>query len=188
MGRLINPPPVESGNDCPACTPGLWPVGKTPMYMFAYFSGISNCGKSSNYAPNGYTFLLQQDPLNACLWKHDGDVWFVDYRPWLFGPDRCQVRLYDQHGWFFFVGTNVHCSPEIIRFTNAQAACILMYAGAGGVCLLDWSGILHYLIAELGIETKPKLMKESRSIDADSQVVKLCSLYQRTNVRFKIEI
>lgn len=183
MGLVIPPPPFEFGTDCPKCTPALWAVGETPKFMYAYFSDIINCGVSPHDAPNGVTFLLQQNPLNLCEWVHDGDVWHVDFDPKVFGPNQSRVRLLDHHGFSFFIGTGAPCAPEVIRFVNNQGACLFAWAGASGFCLLDWSGILLDVIEELGIDRKPKLMRESRYVDDTDIVYKLCSLYQRTNLR-----
>lgn len=188
MGIVVDPPPFHFGADCAQCTPHLWKTGETPMYVFAHFSGIENCGVSPHPAPNGCTFLLQQDPIAPCRYLHQGDVWQVDYTASWEWPNNSRVRLADHHGFSFFVGIGAHCPPEIIRYVNAQNACLFMWAGALGVCHVDWSGVLLNVVEEFGIERKPKLMRESRSVDVDSYVYKLCSLYQRTNVKFKISL
>ena len=184
MGIVIKPPPFEFGSDCPVCTPFLWAAGETPMYMFAFFSGIENCGVSPHNAPNGSTFLLQQSPASPCLWLHQGDVFTVDFEPCRLVPAQSRIRLIDHHGFFFFTGFGDCCAPEIIRFVNAQAVCMLMYAGAGGFCCLDWSGTLLDIVAELGIDTVPKLMRESRYVDDTDYLYKVNSLYYRTNFKF----
>lgn len=188
MGTPIDPPPFEYGSDCPRCTPALWAPGKTPMYMFAYFNGIINCGVSPHPAPNGFTFLLQQSPGNPCLWLHQGDVWTIDFDPWQVAPNKSRIRLYDHHGFFFFTGFGDGCAPEIIRFVNAQAACILMYAGAEGFCSLDWSGTFLDVVTDLGIDRRPNLMRETRYVDDTDIVLKATSLYQRTNLKFKVPL
>lgn len=185
MGIVIKPPPIHYGTNCPACTPTLWPPGETPMYMFVYASGISDCGRSARPVPNGLTFLLQQNPLSPCHWRYQGPRYSVDFFPNLQIPANSRLTIVDDLGWFFFTGIGVQCAPEIIRFVNAQAACILMYAGAGGFCMVDWSGLLLETSVELGIDFKPKLMRESRYVDNTDYVFKVTSLYQRTNFKFK---
>lgn len=188
MGIVIKPPPWHYGSDCSECTPNPWPTGKTPMYVYAYFSGIDNCGWSPNPAPNGSTFLLQQVPGSPCMWLHQGSIWTVDFMPKWDWPDQSRVRLYDNHGWIFFAGFEDICQPEMIRYVNRQNECVLMYAGAGGYCIIDWSGILLNVVAELGILLKPKLMRESRYVDDTEIVYKVNSLYYRTNFKFKTSI
>jgi len=188
MGTIVKPPPIESGTDCSACTPSLWASGETPKYMFAFFSGIQNCGVSPHNAPNGHVFIMEQNPLNFCEWIHTDDVWTVRFQPNPAGHDHSQLFLSDHHGFSFFVGEGPECAPEIMHFDNKQASCILAYAGGGGYATVDWSGLLNYVIEEFGIETKPKLMRENRYLDDSYVVAKLCSLYQRTNLKLKIEL
>lgn len=40
MGAPLDP---EYGDDCPACTPALFEVSKTPLYIKANFSGLRRC-------------------------------------------------------------------------------------------------------------------------------------------------
>ncbi len=158
------------------------------MYVFAYFSGISDCGRSSYPVPNGRTLLLQQSIGNDCEWQHLGDVYHCFWEPSWQWPNNSRLRLLDVDGFSFFSGVGAHCPAEIARYPNSQNTCILMYAGAGGFCMVDWSGILLTQAVELGIDFKPKLMRESRDIDAVHSIYKFTSLYQRTNLKLKFEL
>lgn len=188
MGIQVPPPPYDKGTDCSYCTPSLWPPGSTPKYVYACFSDIINCGKSSYDAPNGYTFRLEQSPGAACTWLHDGVVWQVDWEPKVVGHDYSRVRLFDILGYSFFSGIGDVCADEIIRYVNSQGSCILMYAGAGGFCCIDWSGILLAFIIDLGIDAYHQLMRDGFYVNDESFVYRLASIYQRTNIKIKCDL
>lgn len=188
MGIVVKPRPYDSGTDCSYCTPDLWPSGKTPKYVYACFSGIINCGKSSYDAPNGYTFRLEQIPETPCLWVHTGTGWIVQWQPFVPLHNYSRVTLQDVITWSFFVGYGAECPSEIVHYDNAQTACVLMYAGASGYCCVDWSGHLLDYVSELGIDAYHQLMREGFYVNDESFVYRLASIYQRTNIKIKCDL
>ncbi len=186
MGTPIPSPDPEYGADCPLCTPALWPVGETPLYIYAYFEGITNCGVSPHSAPNGETFRLEQPVGFPCLWSHAGNVWHLDYIPDQIAPNLSRLRLMDHHGFSFFVGTGIPCPPEFTIFDNNQAACILMYAGAGGSGLISWSAGMLELVQQFGLEAGINLFYEEFTTAEGDIVHKFCDRIQRTNVKIKV--
>jgi len=84
MGTPWDPddPPYEfSENDCPTCTPDLWPEGKTAKYVVATFTGIVKCPQDPcpicPDPPNGQPFICEQDTINPCRWIYDNGTWSV---------------------------------------------------------------------------------------------------------------
>ena len=188
MGTKINPPPIESGTDCNLCTPALWPVGETPKFMYVYFEGILDCGRSSNTPPNGQTFKLEQYLPIVCTWINYGAIWQIDFIADRSVPNQSRLRLADQFGWSFFVGFGLPCPPEFTLYANAQAVCMLMYAGAAGTALLTWHYELVAIINYFGLELGLDIMHEIFNHPDGDIAHKICSLYYRTNVKFKIEL
>lgn len=183
MGQLIKPPPIEYGNDCGYCTPGLWPVGQTPKRMLVYFDGMTACPISHIPPPNGRTFILEQSPISACTWQYNDATWNIDYQPFVPMPNRCQIRLADHHGFFFFTKTGRPCPDEVRIFTNSFLSCAGFVGAYGGRALLSWTKELNVIIESLGIDNVHGLRYEPRIISIGSHVDKLCNLYQRTNLK-----
>lgn len=67
MGTPVIEPP-EYGDDCPACTPSLFPIGETPRFVFMTVSGIITCPGAPYPAPNG-EWVLEQWIGNPCHWS-----------------------------------------------------------------------------------------------------------------------
>lgn len=185
MGQIIPKPPVEYGNDCPSCTPGRWPVGETPKYVYCMFWDVVGCGVSPNDPPNGVVFRMVQQPGNPCLWLLNGSVWRPDFQPKTVGPGMSQLRLLDSGGFSFFIGTSFPCRPEYQRYTNSQAACIFAFAGSAGFGTAWWNDDVTDIITELGLQGNGKLFYELFMQTGVFEVHKFTSLYYRTNIKVK---
>lgn len=173
LGQRIKNPNIEFGSDCTRCTfPTFdrFPAGETPKYVYACFWGIENCGFSSYSAPNGRIFRLPQDAGNPCMWYLDGSVWKVEFIADRIAPAVSRLQLGDKDGWSFFTGNQVICPDEYTVFNNAQGACILMYAGAGGHGTIWWNAELLDISEDFGIVPCTELFYDVFNIDASTFV------------------
>lgn len=185
MGLLIKPPPIEYGDDCFWCTPARWAAGETPKRMLVYFENIVSCPLSHIPAPNGQIFILEQSPIAACTWQFNSDTYNCDFQPFIAMPNRSQLRLTDHHGFFFFTSTGAACPNEVVRYTNSLWSCAGLVAGHSGHAYLTWTKELNVIIESLGIDNVHGLRYEIRGINFVYHIDKLCSLYQRTNIKLK---
>ena len=185
MGTPIITPTPPYGTDCPSCTPGLFPAGKTPQHVYLYFEGITDCGWSIHHPPNGQTFELEQVDGSPCLWAHDGDVWIVDFHAKRVGFDYSWITLVSEDGYFMFDGTGDICPPDLTTFDNDMESCILFYGGAGGHAILSYTDIVSWLVAQFGLEAGVNLMQQLFLHPDGDIVLKFCNIPQVTNIKIK---
>lgn len=183
MGTPIPSPPIDTGADCPNCTPLRWAVGETPEFIYIYFEGLTDCGVSPHPSPNGQTFKLTQQPGWPCWWRHVGDPWEVNFWAKRIGFFQSEVSLWDHHGFSFFLGRFLQCPLEYWAYDNLQAACILMYAASGGSATVYWNSVIADLIAGFGLVPGRSLFYELLQAPRLTEVHKFCDLYQRTNIK-----
>lgn len=186
MGTPIPSPDFEPGNDCTLCRPVPWPAGETPLNVYAYFEGIIDCGISSYSAPNGQTFRLEQNPASPCTWLHNGDPWILDWIADEIAPNTSRLRLMDKDGFSFFSSRQAPCPTDPYLYSNDQATCILMYAGASGSGLLTQNTAVIDLVEQFGLEAGINLMWEVFNHPDGDIVHKFSDIIQRTNIRFKL--
>lgn len=187
MGTPIPSPDPEYGNDCTLCTPARWPSGQTPKFIYAFFTGIVDCGISPHPFGMPLTLKMEQSAVNNCIWVHTGDVWLADYQPDLIVPDKSRLRLQDHHGFSHFTSDGNSCPPEYSTYANAQAACILAYAGSAGTGTIFWSEEILFLIEELGLDAGPNLFYDYFNVDTSDRVHKFADQQQRTNLKLLLE-
>lgn len=188
MGQKIQSPDIEHGNDCARCTPptgSRWPAGQTPKYIYATFSGITNCTWSHHPAPNGQIFRLTQSDVNNCMWDLLGSVWHVTFRADRIIPDNSQLDLFDHDGWSFFTDRQVACPPELQPYVNDQSACILMYAGAGGYGTIWWNERVLDLVKWFCLESGDRLMYDVFPVNSDFEVHRFADQRDHTNIKIK---
>lgn len=185
MGEPVPDPPIDYGTDCPWCTPARWPSNETPAKVYCLFSGITNCGVSSYPAPNGEIFAMDQLDGTPCQWRHNGTVWKPDWTPRRVAGPQSLLRLLDKDGFSFFNSLSLQCPPEGWTYTNQQAACILMYAGAGGIGQVWWNDKINDFIDDFGFTAGRSLFLELFRSTGVYDVYKFCDLYDRTNIRIK---
>lgn len=188
MGTKLPCPPVESGNDCPLCTPTRWPSGETPKFIFATFTNIIDCGKSRFTPPNGQVFRLEQNPFSVCNWRWLGDTWHVFWDAKLIAPPLSRLRLLDVDGFSFFSDLSLGCPLEYWRYVNDQAACILQYAGALGQGRIWWNDKNLEFVEGLGLKCGPGSFNETFPGPGTKSTTKFNSLHQRTNLRIQTVI
>lgn len=186
MGTPIDSPPIDYGSDCTKCNDECWSAGETPRYIFAYFEHMVRCGVLYDPPPNGKTFLLTQTDEDPCLWTHVSDNWRADYRPWPIGEDYSIVRLSSAGGIPYFTGLGDPCPQEVAYFDHFYINCVPLLAAKLGQCWLCWHPKIQVLIDAFGIDQHADLRHELRSHPDTDIVQKLCNLYQRTNIRFKL--
>ena len=186
MGTPIVTPEPPYGTDCPICTPTLFPAGETPEFVYVYISGITDCGRSHHSPPNGETFRCTQVPGSPCVWYNDGDIWKVTFQAKRIGFDYSWLTVFDHDGWSFFNGTSVVCPDDLTIFDNDQAACILMYAGASGNCIISYTDLVAWLVAQFGFVPGPNLMQELFCHSDGDVIIKFTDIVQSTNIRFKM--
>lgn len=186
MGTPVPTPEPPYGTDCPACTPGLWPSGKTPENVYIYVTGIQDCGKSTNPPPNGKTFACPQMVGSPCIWYLDGSVWKVTFHAKRSGYNYSWVTVFDADGWSFFNGTGDPCPSDLHYIDNDQASCILQYAGAGGYAIVSYFDVVSWLVANFGLVAGSSLFNEIFEHPSGDVVQKFCDRVQRTNIKFRI--
>jgi len=137
MGTPWDPddPPYEfSENDCPTCTPDLWPEGETAKYVVATFNGIDKCAHASCVAapepPNGIPFILEQDPVAFCVWEGHTDEWLVMWNAAFTGGTKSLLGLYSIPGNYemFLAIENSPCETSF----GQGAGCIAPHCGENG--------------------------------------------------------
>lgn len=188
MGEPITTPTIPHVADCHRCVPPVgtrWPVGETPQYIYATFSGIINCTWSHHPAPNGQIFRLEQQVANVCLWSLTGSIWHVNFIADRIAPNVSQLRLGDHDGWSFFTDQQVACPPELQPYINDQAACIGMLAGAGGFGTIWWNVELIYLAEQFGLKPSERLMYDVFPVNSDFNVHRFADQRDHTNVKIK---
>lgn len=188
MGEPIQIPIIPWGTDCPRCVPpagSRWGVGETPLYIYATFSGITNCGWSHHPAPNGLIFRLTQNPAFICEWHLIGSVWHVSWIADRLAPNVSQLRLGDHDGWSFFTDQQVPCPAELQPYVNDQAACILMYAGAGGSGTIWWNEELLTLAEQFGLDPSERLKYDVFPVNSDYLVHRFADQRDHTNIKIK---
>lgn len=186
MGTPLPCPPIKSGSDCPACTPGRWPSGETPKFVYVMFWKIINCGVSSYSAPNGHVFTLEQNPANICNWFWLGDTWHVFWDAKRIGPPQSRLRLLDVDGFSFFSDLSLQCPMEYWTYINDQNSCILMYAGARGGGTVWWNSKNNAVITSMGLDCGLGSFNETFRGPSSKITSKFNSLYQRTNLRIQL--
>lgn len=184
MGEPITSPDAEYGNDCNACTPALWPVGKTPASVWLLFDGLTSCGRSPFHPPNGLLLKLDQVPGTPCWYRHRGTGWDADFYASRPGPGDSYVQLVDANGWFWFVGTGAHCPAEHTSFVNDQFMCLFMWAAYGGSATVLWNTTVLALVKYFGLKPGSSLFLELFDAPSSDIVYKYCDRYQRTNIKF----
>jgi len=188
LGEPITTPDIPHEDDCPRCVPPTgtrWAIGETPQYIYAMFHGIENCGWSPHPAPNGQIFRMTQLPGNVCTWYLDGSVWKVEFIADCIAPNVSQLQLGDHNGWVFFSDQQVACPPELQTYINDQAACILMYAGAGGSGTIWWNDEVLDLAYDFGLLPSNRLMYDLFPVNTDYNVHRFVDQRDHTNVKIK---
>lgn len=188
MGQRIQSPDIPHENDCNRCVPptgSRWPAGETPKYVYCKFWQISNCGWSHHPAPNDQIFRLTQSGVQHCLWELVGSIWRVNFRADRIIPANSQLDLSDHDGFSFFTDRQAQCPAENIRWSNDQAACILFYAGAGGMAMVWWNDVLLDLVDWFRLGPGPFLFYEIFHVNVFVEVHRFANRYQRTNIKFK---
>lgn len=186
MGTPIDVPVIEYGPDCNRC-PVQFPAGETPRFVYVYFDGIVDCGRSHHPAPNGQTFVLEQIPPNPCNWYSDGDIWKVDWLPNRIGAGDSLLTLLDHHGAAFFSGSELKCPSDPAIMQNDMHACAGFFAGSEGLALVTRHQQVIALVVQFGLEAGIHLMWEVFHHPDGGIVHKFADLHQRTNIRFKLE-
>lgn len=186
MGTPLPCPPIDHGSDCPACTPGRWPVGENPKFVYVMFFNIIDCGVSSYPAPNGKVFTLEQNIGNICNWQHLGDIWHVFWDAKRIGFAQSRLRLLDKDGFQFFSDLHIQCPMEYWIYTNDVVACGGMFAGAAGFGRIWWNTKNNAIIEGMGLDCGPGAFNETFSGPGSKVTTKFTSLHQRTNIRFQL--
>lgn len=190
MGTPVPDPPIDYANDCIACRTGgytLWEPGETPEFVYVYFAGIEKCPLAIKEPPNGQTFKLTQDPLNACHWRHVGSEWTVDWYSYDWIEMQSRVVLFETGGLVMFSSRLDNCPLECSVYHNGIEICAWPVAARFGVAVVHWMGIVLGIIVGLNLPTGSQIMHELFVTDDDKIVHKFCLPKYSMNVKFLMD-
>lgn len=187
MGRKIpNPDPIY-GDDCNLCTPARFPIGETPAFIFVLFEGIKTCYKSPYAFPGSMLMKLYQQSGSPCHYRSKGTGWFGELflaRP---GHVDSFLGLADPDGWVWFVCRGPYCPAEFTIYENEHFMCLYQWAGSSGTGIMYFDNTILRIADSFGLTPGESLFHESFNDIDGPLVLKFCDLYQRTNIKFKID-
>lgn len=183
MGTQINK--IPPGANC-----YLWdPVDETPESIYVFFWEILKGDRGlARIPPNLHIFKLDQVDGNACLWRYENAAfgWFVEVgidgmNTWLW------LRDSELPAKYYFADHKAVSPPaEYELFTNDYNAPFNNW-GYDGFGSIFWMDAIIDLVEAFGLEWTSDLMLEMSADDAQTLIVKLCSLQAVTNIKFKIQ-
>ena len=188
MGLNLPDPVPIYGDDCIGCTPGLFPPGETPSFIFVLFENIKSCYQSPHTVPETMLCKLYQVPGLPCRYRHNGTVWKADLFIARGGTGDSFLGLFDEFGWVHFVSRGAYCPPEFTIFENEQFLCLYQWASHKGTAIMFFDDTIARLIDSFGLQPGKTLFLESFDGSGGFMIQKFCDLYQRTNIKFKILI
>lgn len=189
MGVPTPPGPPEFGNNCIVGqngTPPLWAVDETPKYIYASFTGIELCpGKSwpAFGSLNGRTIKLTQDNVGACTFNRIiGDASFhLNYQS--NGNFVSWLSVVDPHGKYWFkdaITSDYKCHTN---FVNELPICFWGENAKNGFAFVWWSPGPRKIANEYNFMQHVNTMSELFPIDERFQVIKLCNVPMKSNVK-----
>lgn len=188
MGEPGIPPPGEYGDPCTLC----FPVGGTPKFIYAAFSGLQVCnpGEYSEFW-NYPTFeKLEQVHDDPCRWFWgDWDDWWIDY----WGVDN--GGSYFQMGyktvtlfWDWRLGFGIMSFENQASCGGAQIGC---ESGSGGVAWgagFEGNSIIN-LYDKIGVESVAENVFDIFPAPDDTQVIRIynAALSMKSYMRYNPE-
>lgn len=189
MGIRINDPEIEHDDDCIHCVPpsgDLWPVGETPRFVYAYFSGLEACPTLNDPLPNHHWFKCEQDDSYPCAYIHTGASWIVTFAVWNIGTGGSFLGLTHVTDGNAFVWHGMKCPEEYTFFPNGLVACPPANCAHNGSGLVHWTEAPRELIEDFGLIIGPRLHYECAMHEDGDIVHKMCDIRDGTNVKFKV--
>ena len=136
MGTPIDPT-GEYGNDCPTCTPSLFPVGETPQFITATITGDWTACPGESLPSD--IWVLEQMEFFPCHWTLTASG--ILCRLFLSDPQSSffiRPDIAPPHPYYFNSTAGV-CATHFINALTLLH-CGLGNLGYGGVCDITWLG------------------------------------------------
>lgn len=186
MGTKIPPPPGDfpAGEDCPACTPGVFPSGGWPKYLYVTFSGMTACPGFSP-APNGYPFRLEQT-FAPCeyqlLHEYQGSEWWIHLELTL---SRLRLWNQDEPGGITFWGTADPCS---LAFPTNIASCPANNAeGGSAIVQVTYAPLASLLVGPYGFMSRSTTLFEQADVGLDHTLIRLADKTDHSRCYFYVD-
>jgi len=176
MGNIVVAEP-EAPLACGMC------FTATPLYIYAYFSGIQICNPGDPVAPN--RVIMKQDPGIACKWsgtRSDGWTATLEYTAAPFSG----ITL-SKAGQQAFVGSSfVGCKTS---FSNFLICMFPADVGWGGSCHLGWhiDPIPEFIADDMGFMPVVDSLFDKIGEAADKRTYRMTNPIGQTNVQIKVD-
>jgi hypothetical protein len=191
MGLELPQPTFPYGTDCTYCTPphgSLWPVGQTPLHIYAFVAGILRCPLGTYQPPNNHIFKLTQEEFEPCSWRWTGPKWHVHYTPATGIGLGSHFDLADHNGKLHFWHDGNNCPPENSVFLNDLLDCLGSQHARLGFVIIFWTDAALKIAEALNFSFDENLFLEQFSTGSDPIVLKFCQVPTSTNVKILCQL
>lgn len=194
MGLRI-PDEPETGNDCNVLKPDgsrLFPIGKTPRFVHLTLFDIEVCPGgicgTPDAPPNGRVYTLEQLPPANCEWGWTDGIESAGWRPNWNIPARSTCSVWRTPACYWFTSAVVGIPPATISFTNVAECWWGITSGEKGTATITWDAKIKEIVGSMHFQPFPGSLYEFFPVGLDEQVLKICNVVSKTNVKFKVNI
>lgn len=169
------------GDDCPACTPGLFKPGHTPKFVWAIFFDIVAC-PGHVPPPNNKVFKLEQSIVNPCTWDgnevYKGNRWRIQYNAfqgWMHLDHWADGPVFP-----YFESVRAQCA----WYWNSNLRMCVNSGGTGGRAVMGNmdDSMLHSLTNDYHFVPRDRTYYERQDVGMDHVLVRLACRRFSSNV------